>query len=140
MRRDVRVAAPGMDAASAAWVRAEVLGRHRVGKRWVGPNLGTDPFGLIDECRCQWGRCGNCKDLGKHELCAHRAGTAPADDGREGYLINGRTGAALTPVWVAQVFHGERPGCRWICPCLECENIGAAAVPRQRGVYQLALF
>ncbi len=125
VRRKVVTAAPLVDAGTAMWVRVNVLSRQPStvpGRKWQGPDLGEDAFASIDQCRCQWGRCGYCQDLGRHDLCAHRDGTAPACDGHETYVISSRRGSALTPVWVKQVFDRRVPGCRWVCPCVDCET------------------
>lgn len=133
MKRELVIAAPVVGAAAAAWIRANVLSRTpstRPGRKWDGPNLGEDPFALIDECRCQWGPCGYCKDLNRHDQCAHRKGTAGRSDGHETYVISTRHGSALTPVWVKQVFDGDAAGCRWVCPCEVCERIGRPLLPQ----------
>jgi hypothetical protein len=63
----------------------------------------------IDVCACQYGPCGNCGQLDRHERCPKATGfdRGPSP---ETYLTGRRTGAALAPVWVG------RP-CHWVCPC-----------------------
>lgn len=134
MRRELVLRPAAVDARTAMWIRANVLSRTpsaRPGRKWDGPDFGEAPFVLIDWCPCQWGPCGNCQELGKHDDCAHRKGTAPRSDGHETYVISARRGSALTRVWVKQVFDGQWKGCQWVCPCEVCEQIGRPLIPQQ---------
>lgn len=153
VRRELVIKEPVVDPASARWIAEHVLVRaQRNGKpRWAGPNLG-DTVGVADiVCECQYGVCGVCKDLGRHDQCSHRLGRARRSDGHETWVVSVR-GFALTGVWIRQVLDREWPPCHWVCSCEECERIGPALLdvvtealppPRRRfvdGGEQPALF
>jgi hypothetical protein len=105
MTRHVTYPPSPLTPAAAEWVKTAVLPKAYFREGAYAP--------LITKCPCQWGQCGTCKDLGKHEKCNTNHGGSVASP--EAYVISRRHGGALTPVW--------RTGtpCRWICPCPVCD-------------------
>lgn len=89
----------------ADWIADNVLPRH-----YVKSCGGLD---LIRCCECQYGPCGWCQQLGKHERCTTRfgfPGQGPASPLTHLVLRSGSTRGTLG-VWPVGT------PCRWRCPC-----------------------
>lgn len=100
-----------IDPQAAAWIRANVLNRHR--------HLAA----LVDACACQWGICGHC-GAGRHKDCT--AANHPPRQAVETYLTARHGGLQMALAQVRKI--GTQ--CRWICPC---------ACPKTTRPVQLAL-
>jgi len=96
----------------AAWVRQVVLAK------WGPRSWGRTWETLIRVCPCQYGPCGWCKDLGKHERCTHKV--APPHRSPAARLSG-------IPVWAL-----PGPACSWRCPCPVCAKQDVAwSIPRR---------
>lgn len=113
-----------MDDATAEWVRSVVL-PPKVLKSWGGDKDGVN---ILHLCSCQYGMCGWCGQLDRHDKCTTWHGFNGNPNPSPLAYIQARAGGCLTPVWPK---HGKP--CRWICPCPVC--LARQAVPTQPPVF-----
>lgn len=104
-------------ARAADWIYEHVLTRRyleSVGAiAWTGARENRRDEGegaaLVRCCPCQYGACGYCSQLGKHDRCTSR--TSPPVVSQVLTYIVASDKAAVAPVWTT-----GRP-CSWRCPC-----------------------
>ncbi len=131
-----------MTPAEAAWVYTTVFTERylnavgAIAYTGAGPTRRDEGQGaaFLALCPCQWGACGYCALLGKHDRCtSHGRGRtvakAAAIVSREGY-------------WRADVWPTGAP-CSWRCPCGCAPEVLPIAAPEPEPVFaveQLELF
>jgi len=86
-----------MPARAADWIAA-----HALTPRYITGQGGLD---LVRMCACQYGPCGHCAQLGRHDRCTTKVGFNGRPPLSPAARLNG------IPVWT--------PGkpCAWRCPC-----------------------
>ncbi len=136
-----------MTAAAADWVYAEVLTpAYRRAVSAEGRGQDEDQLGTaaVRICPCQWGPCGRCEVLGRHDQCTTKVGFAGQPPvSSYGWLHN--ASGLMVFLWSqalgrrvsVEVWPSGTP-CAWRCPCV-CP-VPEPVLVREPEFEQLGLF